>query len=186
MLNEAVMELKIEEFSDIYKEEGTTSVASLPVVIDCQVETDMELTFPSDYVENVSERMSLYRELDNVKDEAELLNFEAKMRDRFGDLPEQTKNLLTLVRVRWMAQRLGFEKLTLKQGRMVGYFVSEEKSPYFQTDAFGKILEYFQTHVERCKLRDNAGKRSIVFSEVQTVAEAYEVLTSVENMKIRA
>ena len=187
VLNEAVAELKIDEFSDLYKEDEKTPVpASLPVVLDCQVETDMELTFPSDYVENISERMSLYRELDNVKDETELQKFEAKMRDRFGALPEQTQNLLTLVRVRWIAQKLGFEKLTLKQGRMVGYFVSDEKSPYFQTDAFGKILEYFQTHVERCKLRDNAGKRSIIFSEVQTVDEAFDVLTAVEAMKINA
>ena len=187
VLNEAVAELKIDEFSDLYKEDESTPVpASLPVVLDCQVETDMELTFPSDYVENISERMSLYRELDNVKDETELQKFEAKMRDRFGALPEQTQNLLTLVRVRWIAQKLGFEKLTLKQGRMVGYFVSDEKSPYFQTDAFGKILEYFQTHVERCKLRDNAGKRSIIFSEVQTVDEAFDVLTAVEAMKINA
>ncbi len=182
VLSEAVAELKADEFADIYQEDKEQERRSLlPTAIDCQVETDLELTFPSDYVENVSERMSLYRELDNVKDEAELKQFESRMADRFGPLPYSTQNLFTLVRTRWVAQRLGFEKLTLKQGRMVGYFVADEKSPYYQSDAFGKILNYYQQHVERCRLRDNAGKRSIIFADVEDVQTACSLLKDVEN-----
>ena len=180
VLNEAVAELKIDEFSDLYKEKETGTLNSeLQYVTDCQIETDLELTFPSDYVENVSERMSLYRELDNVKNEGELQAFEVKMQDRFGRIPEQTENLFMLVRLRWLAISLGFEKLTLKQGRMTCYFIQTEDSPYFQSDAFGKILTYFQNHLERCKLRDVAGKRSILFIEVADVAEAYKILQGV-------
>ncbi len=180
VLNEAVAELKIDEFSELYKEKETGALdPQLQYVTDCQVETDLELTFPSDYVENVSERMSLYRELDNVKNEGELQAFETKMQDRFGRIPEQTQNLFMLVRLRWLAISLGFEKLTLKQGRMTCYFIQTEDSPYFQSDAFGKILTYFQNHLERCKLRDVAGKRSILFIEVADVTEAYKILQGV-------
>jgi transcription-repair coupling factor (superfamily II helicase) len=179
VLNEAVAELKIKEFPELYEEKEESAKKLLPLVVDCQVETDMELTFPSDYVENVSERINLYRELDNVRDEQELELFEKKMVDRFGALPEQTINLLMLVRVRWAAQKLGFEKLTLKQNRMTGFFTNDDDSPYFQSEAFGKILNYYQNHVERCKLRENGGKRSIVFQDVECVGEAFSILRRV-------
>ncbi len=180
ILNEAVVELKVDEFSELYQEENPDRNNELQFVSDCQVETDLELTFPSDYVENISERMSLYRELDNVRDEKELQAFEMKLLDRFGTLPAQTVNLMLMVRLRWIALSLGFEKLTIKQNRMAGYFVQSENSPYFQSDAFGKILNYFQSHVERCKLRDVAGKRSILFVDVNDVRTAYDILQKVE------
>ncbi|MBO7635059.1 MAG: transcription-repair coupling factor [Paludibacteraceae bacterium] len=181
ILNEAVVELKVDEFSELYQEENTDRNNELQFVADCQVETDLELTFPSDYVENISERMSLYRELDNVRDEKELQAFEMKLLDRFGTLPAQTVNLMLMVRLRWIALSLGFEKLTIKQNRMAGYFVQVENSPYFQSEAFGKILNYFQTHIERCKLRDVGGKRSILFSDVSDVRTAYDILKKVES-----
>lgn len=181
ILNEAVSELKVDEFSELYQEENPDRNNELQFVSDCQVETDLELTFPSDYVENISERMSLYRELDNVRDEEELKAFETKLEDRFGALPPQTVNLMLLVRLRWIAMSLGFEKLTIKQNRMAGYFVQSENSPYFQSEAFGKILNYFQSHVERCKLRDVAGKRSILFVDVNDVRTAYDILQKVES-----
>ena len=184
VLNEAVAELKIDEFSDLYQEESNEKGEQLLYVSDCQVETDMELTLPSEYVESVSERMSLYRELDNVKSEEELCSFKSRLEDRFGPLPLQTRYLLQLVRLRWIALELGFERLTLKQNRMVGYFVQVENSPYFQTDAFGKILNYFQNHLERCKLREVSGKRSIVFEDVPNVMEAYEILKKVEETNV--
>ena len=181
ILNEAVSELKVDEFSELYQEENPDRNNELQFVSDCQVETDLELTFPSDYVENISERMSLYRELDNVRDEEELKAFETKLEDRFGALPPQTVNLMLLVRLRWIALSLGFEKLTIKQNRMAGYFVQAENSPYFQSEAFGKILNYFQTHIERCKLRDVGGKRSILFADVNDVRTAYDILQKVES-----
>ena len=179
VLNAAVEELKEQEFSHLFKEEDNVRIEEKKYVAECVVETDMELTFPPEYIESVSERMSLYRELDNVKSEQELGNFEERLIDRFGKLPIQTKNLLNLVRIRWRAERLGFEKLVLKQNRMVGYFVQDENSVYYQSQAFGAILDYMQNHAVRCQLREKGGKRSILFIDVEDVDSAYNVLLNI-------
>lgn len=179
VLNEAVTELKANEFSELYAEEEKEKNKERLFVTDCQIETDMELTLPSDYVENVSERMSLYRELDNVKDERELSDFADRMKDRFGALPSQTEDLLQLVRLRWIAVNLGFERLTLKMNRMTGYFIQADDSPYYQSEAFGRILTYLQNHAVRCKIRETGGKRSIQFLDVGNVQEAYKILSNI-------
>lgn len=178
VLNEAVSELKANEFADLYAEENGKN-AEQQFVTDCQIETDMELTFPSEYIESVSERMSLYRELDNVKDEKELAEFTNRLIDRFGALPSQTEDLLQLVRLRWIAVNLGFERLTLKMNRMTGYFIQSDESPYYQTDVFGRILTYLQEHAVRCKIRETGGRRSIQFLEVNNVTEAYNILSKI-------
>ena len=179
VLNEAVMELKEDEFADLYEEEKAKNGEEESFVLDCQMETDMELMFPSDYIESGSERMNLYRELDNVKDEADLKAYESRLEDRFGKMPQQALNLMQLVRLRWLAISLGFERMVLKNGRMSGYFIEVDDSPYYQSKAFGRILAYFQTHALRCKLRDQAGKRSIVFENVKTIDEAYAILDAI-------
>ena len=179
VLNEAIAELKADEFSELYEEQGKGENTAQTYVTDCQIETDMELTFPSDYIENVSERMSLYRELDNVKDEKELTAFADRLRDRFGAIPSQTESLLQLVRLRWVAVNLGFERLTLKQGRMTGYFIQADDSPYYQTEVFGRILTYLQEHAVRCKIRETGDKRSIQFLDVDSVEEAYRILSNI-------
>ena len=179
VLNEAIAELKADEFSELYEEQGKGENTAQTYVTDCQIETDMELTFPSDYIENVSERMSLYRELDNVKDEKELTAFADRLRDRFGAIPSQTESLLQLVRLRWVAVNLGFERLTLKQGRMTGYFIQADDSPYYQTEVFGRILTYLQEHAVRCKIRETGNKRSIQFLDVDSVEEAYRILSNI-------
>lgn len=179
VLNAAIEELKEQEFSNLFEEDNKAVESDKKYVSDCIVETDMELTFPPDYVESVSERMSLYRELDNVKTEQELSSFEERLIDRFGKVPTQTENLLNLVRIRWRAEQLGFEKLILKQNRMVGYFVQDESSQYFQSPAFGAILDYMQNHAVRCQLREKGGKRSILFLDVDAVDVAYEILLNI-------
>ena len=178
VLNEAVSELKANEFADLYAEENGKNTEQ-QFVTDCQIETDMELTFPSEYIESVSERMSLYRELDNVKDEKELAEFTNRLIDRFGALPSQTEDLLQLVRLRWIAVNLGFERLTLKMNRMTGYFIQSDESPYYQTDVFGRILTYLQEHAVRCKIRETGGRRSIQFLDVNNVTEAYNILSKI-------
>jgi len=180
VLNEAVDELKNDEFFDLYHDEVAETAEDRNFVTDCQIETDLELMFPSGYIESVSERMNLYRELDNVKTEDELIGFEKRLEDRFGKFPSETEDLFTLVRLRWLAIKVGFERLTLKNERMVGYFISSEDSPYFQSNAFGKVLYYLQHHAARTKLREAGDKRSIVFSDVKTVKTAYEILKRVE------
>jgi len=182
ILNEAVTELKEDEFSDLYHDEQQEKNEKF--VTDCQMETDMELMFPSDYISNVSERMSLYRELDSVKDEAALNDFEKRLEDRFGKFPQQTLNLFQLVRLRWLAIDLGFERLTLKNERMVCYFIQVDDSPYYQSAAFGRVIYYMQNHAIRCKLRDQSGKRSIVFTDVRSIQEAYTILDTITNSKV--
>jgi len=182
ILNEAVTELKEDEFSDLYHDEQQEKNEKF--VTDCQMETDMELMFPSDYISNVSERMSLYRELDSVKDEAALNDFEKRLEDRFGKFPQQTLNLFQLVRLRWLAIDLGFERLTLKNERMVCYFIQVDDSPYYQSAAFGRVIYYMQNHAIRCKLRDQSGKRSIVFTDVRSIQEACTILDTITNSKV--
>jgi len=182
ILNEAVTELKEDEFSDLYHDEQQEKNEKF--VTDCQMETDMELMFPSDYISNVSERMSLYRELDSVNDEAALNDFEKRLEDRFGKFPQQTLNLFQLVRLRWLAIDLGFERLTLKNERMVCYFIQVDDSPYYQSAAFGRVIYYMQNHAIRCKLRDQSGKRSIVFTDVRSIEEAFNILDTITNSKV--
>lgn len=179
VLNEAVSELKANEFADLYAEEEKGKNVDQQFITDCQVETDMELTFPSEYIESVSERMSLYRELDNVKDEKELTEFAERLKDRFGEIPSQTEDLLQLVRLRWLAVNLGFERLTLKMNRMTGYFIQADDSPYYQTEVFGRILTYLQEHAVRCKIRETGGRRSIQFLDVNNVTEGYNILSKI-------
>lgn len=182
VLNEAVMELKEEEFADLYEEEKADTGEESVYVYDCQMETDMELMFPSDYIESVSERMNLYRELDNVKDEEALQAYEKRLEDRFGKLPQEAINLMQLVRLRWTAISLGFERLTLKNERMMCYFIEAEDSPYFQSKSFEKIIMYVTSHAIRCNFREQAGKRSVVFMDVRSVSEACNILNSIEQM----
>ncbi len=181
VLNEAVEELKEDEFSDIYHDEMAEKAEERNFVTDCQIETDMELMFPSGYIESVSERMNLYRELDSVKNEEELTGFEKRLEDRFGKFPAETEDLFILVRLRWVAIRIGFERLTLKNERMIGYFTSSENSPYYQSAAFGKVLYYIQHHAARTKLRETAGKRSVLFSDIKAVKTAYDILKTIDS-----
>lgn len=177
ILNEAVHELKEEEFSDLYKEKTTEQKN---YVTDCQIDTDMELMFSTEYIESVSERIHLYRELDNMKDETELDTFKANMEDRFGEIPTQAEGLMLMVRLRWLAMRYGVEKLTLKNTRMTTYLVSNINSYYYQSNEFGKLLQYATRHPKKCQFKEQNGKRSIVFHEVRRVEDAWMILSTLD------
>ena len=182
ILNEAVLELKNDEFADLYADEPA-SPGTAAYVTDCQVETDMELMFPGDYVENVPERMSLYRELDSIEREDELLAFEQRLEDRFGKPPRQVSQLMLVVRLRWQAVRYGVERLVLKNGRMTAFLVTNPASPYYRSDAFGALLRYATQNPYRCKLREQDGRRSIVFSGITTIEEAYAVFQGIDALR---
>ena len=148
-------------------------------VADCNLETDLEMYFPDQYVPSDSERMLLYRELDNTRDDRELEAYRTRMIDRFGPLPHQAEELLHVVPLRRLGKQLGCEKIMLKQGRMYLYFVSNANSPFYQSEAFGRILEYIGNNVRRCNLREQQGKRSMVVTDVPTVEEAVRVLKAI-------
>ncbi len=177
ILSEAVQELKNDEFASLYADEP--SAASASYVTDCQVETDMELMFPDDYVENVSERISLYRELDNIVYEADLTEFEKRMEDRFGKLPHQARQLMLVVRLRRQAVRHGIERLVLKNGCMLAFLPGNPDSPYYRSETFGALLRYATQYPYRCRLREKEGRRSIAFSDIKTIEEAHELFDTI-------
>ncbi len=148
-------------------------------VSDCALESDLEMYFPDQYVPSDSERMLLYRELDNTRNDQELEAYRQRLIDRFGQLPPQAEELLQVVSLRRYGKLLGCEKIMLKQGRMFLYFVSNARSPFYQSDTFGRIIDYATQNVRRCNLREKDGKRSMVIADVPTVGEGVKVLKAI-------
>ncbi|MGC3979598.1 MAG: transcription-repair coupling factor [Paludibacteraceae bacterium] len=179
ILNEAVHELKDEEFADLYADRRKNKTEKTTYVSDCQIDTDMELMFADEYIENVSERISLYRELDNLENESELAVFQKNIEDRFGKLPQKSTGLLLVVRLRWLAMKYGVERLLLKNEQMIAYLVSNLNSTYYKSEEFGRLLQYMTNHPRECKLREQNGKRSVVFTNIRTVEQAWKVFAGV-------
>ena len=188
ILNEAMAELRNEEPEmEAANESSNSRESRIPsqsnfsgdFVSDCNLESDLEMYFPDQYVPSDSERMLLYRELDNTRNDQELEAYRQRLVDRFGPLPPQAEELLQVVALRRYGKSLGCEKIMLKQGRMFLYFVSNARSPFYQSEAFGRIIEYATTNVRRCNLREQNGKRSMVVTDVPTVGEAVNVLKAI-------
>ena len=155
---------------------GESLLGDGPFVSDCNLESDLEMYFPDQYVPSDSERMLLYRELDNTRNDEEVEAYRKRLIDRFGPLPPQAEELLQVVSLRRYGKALGCEKIMLKQGRMFLYFVSNARSPFYKSEAFGRIITYATTNVRRCNLREQNSKRSMVITDVSTVGEAVKVL----------
>ena len=183
ILNQAVTELKNDEFADLYHEEMAEGrqFTGDEFVEDCAVESDLEMYFPDNYVPGSSERMFLYRELDNIGDDRELDAYRQRLIDRFGPIPHEGEELLQVVPLRRLGKRLGCEKLILKQGRMQMQFVSNPDSPYYRSAAFDKVLQYIGCHLRSCNLKEINGKRSMVVNDIATVGEAVKVLRSIDD-----
>ena len=183
ILNQAVTELKNDEFADLYHEEMAEGrqFTGDEFVEDCAVESDLEMYFPDNYVPGSSERMLLYRELDNINDDRDLDAYRQRLADRFGPIPHEGEELLQVVPLRRLGKRLGCEKLILKQGRMQMQFVSNPDSPYYRSAAFDKVLHYIGCNTRRCNLKEIKGKRAMVVTDVQTVSEAVKVLRSIDD-----
>lgn len=180
ILKEAVTELKNEEFADTLTADDGSGEEEF--VADCTVESDMELLLPPDYVPQESERISLYKELDGIERELDLQKFKMNLEDRFGKIPQETAELLRIPRLRYLARRLGIEKIMLKMGQMYMYFVDDNNQAYYRSPMFGRILNYMQAHPRRCRIREKNGRRSIVISDVPTVEEAVALLQEILNL----
>jgi transcription-repair coupling factor (superfamily II helicase) len=187
ILNEAMAELRNEAPEFASEEESgaphakdiSSAGAGGPFVSDCNLESDLEMYFPDQYVPSDSERMLLYRELDNLRNDQEVEAYRLRLIDRFGPLPSQAEELLNVVSLRRIGKSLGCEKIMLKQGRMFLYFVSNARSPFYQSEAFGRVIDYIGKNVRRCNLREQNGKRSMVITDVPSVGEAVKVLASI-------
>lgn len=181
ILEEAVDELKAEEFADLYSDatEKRPDTGS-EYVRETYIESDLELMFPPTYIPNDSERVSLYRELDKMEEERDILAFTERLKDRFGKVPKEGKELIRIVRLRRMAKQLGMEKVVLKKGQMSIFLVANPDSPYYQSEAFDKLLGFIQKHPRECNLREQNGKRSIVIKNVPTVEAACGYMEEIE------
>ncbi|WP_119788918.1 transcription-repair coupling factor [Flavobacterium anhuiense] len=178
IMNEAIEELKENEFKELYPEEN--DIDTKEYVKDIQIDADFELLFPDEYINNVSERLVLYNELGAIKDEAGLQEFEKKLIDRFGPLPKQAVALLNSIRIKWIATKVGIEKLVLKQGKMIGYFVSDQQSDYYQSVKFRNVLNFVQKHATLCKMKEkqtvNGLRLLLTFENVKSIKRALELM----------
>ncbi len=177
ILDETIAELKETEFADLF----VTEKEERKFVSDCQIDTDLEILLPSDYVNSVSERLLLYKDLDSIQEEDKLVEFENKLRDRFGPLPKPAIELMSTIRLRWIAEKTGFEKIVLKNKRFIGYFVSNPQSPFYQSEIFSGILKYVQKNTAKVRLKEDKSKLSLTIREIGTVAEATEAVKLITN-----
>jgi transcription-repair coupling factor (superfamily II helicase) len=186
ILNEAVDELKEEAwYKEAVGKEGQgadKSVFSRQFVKDTVVDTDLQLLIPDAYVASLTERLLLYRELDNITEEEALTAFETNLRDRFGPVPTEVTELVNVVRMRWAAMKLGFEKITLKNGKMLGYFLSKKSSDYFSTPAFNAALRFAQEHPRLCALKEHKEKLILTVEDIRSVRRAIELLSQITAM----
>ena len=176
ILDEAILELKETEFKDIFESE----LKDKKFDSECVFESDLEILIPNEYVDSSAERISLYTELDHIQNEEGLVRFTANLTDRFGQIPNQTEDLLNTMRLRWIARDLGFEKITLKNKIMTAYLISNQESEYYQTDTFMKIIRYAASHQRRCKVKELNGKNILYVDAVPNVGEALKVVRSID------
>jgi transcription-repair coupling factor (superfamily II helicase) len=182
ILNEAIEELKENEFKEIYKD---SSDQPKEFVKDMQIDTDFELLFPDDYISIITERLNLYKELSNLQTEEELAIYERHLVDRFGELPIQAKELVQSVQVKWLAKNIGFERLILKKGKMIGYFIADQQSPYYQTETFTRVLQFVQQNMAICKMKEKETKLGLrlllTFDNINSINKALTTLHKILN-----
>ena len=176
ILNEAIEELKENEFAELYKDQNR----EITFVKDITIDTDFELLFPDDYINNITERLNLYTKLNQLKTEEELKQFQDEIIDRFGSLPVQVTDLLDSLRLKWAASALGIEKLILKQHRMIGYFIQDQSSSFYQSPVFNQIIQFAQNNPKVCKLKEKQTRQGlrllISFDHIHTVSQALSVI----------
>jgi len=169
ILDEALLELKQNEFKEVFYQENETMDSDARFVTDCQLDTDFELLFPDEYVPTIQERMRLYKRLDSIANDEELLQFEQELSDRFGALPKQAVDLMNAVRLRKLAIEMGFEKVIVKGGKMVIWFVSDQQSAYFQSELFQRIIQFIQRHPAICRLKEANNRLSMIIENVSSI-----------------
>ncbi|MEO8793842.1 MAG: transcription-repair coupling factor [Daejeonella sp.] len=174
ILDEAIQELKEDEFKDLFTDEKPR-----PFITFTQVDTDLEVLIPDEYVTNIGERYNLYTELSKVEDEAQLAQFEQQLIDRFGPIPDPVRELLNTWRLQWLGKMIGFEKISLKKNVLRGYFISNKQSSYFETEQFSRVLQFAQAHPRICNLREIKNSLRIAVEHVNSIETAIEVLEEI-------
>ena len=182
ILSEAIDELKENEFKDLYKSQNNGKPKDF--VKDIQIDTDFEILFPDDYINVISERLSLYSELSSISSNETLQLYETKLIDRFGELPVQVIDLLDSVRLKWAAKRIGLERLILKRGTMIGYFISNQDSSFYESPIFTQVLQFVQSQPRKCTMKEKQTKNGLrlllSFSEITSVQKALHILKEIQ------
>ncbi len=181
ILNEAMLELKETEFSQLYEKPAGSPPAEAIFIPDCHIDTDLELLFPDQYVTNISERVDLYRKLDSISNETEMEEFRRMLIDRFGQLPPPSEELLKVVQLRWLARRSGVEKIILKKSVLITYFVSNPESPFYSSQKFREVIANIQANPGIFRMREDQDKLSLRSDQVDSVQEAYRILQKLSN-----
>ena len=179
ILDEALLELKETDFKELFQTDMPTTY-----VRDCVIETDLEILIPDFYITNITERLNLYKELDSIETEANLIKFRERLTDRFGEIPVQTESLLHTIRLRWLARKIGFEKLVLKNHKLTAYFINNPESDYFQSDQFTAILEFMKLNPSWCKMTEDRNRLFMTFREVPGIDEALVKLEAFQISKV--
>jgi len=177
ILNEALQELREDEFADLFTEDS--SVDGMEFVQDCILETDLELLIPDTYVNQVAERLMLYQDLDNTKTPEQLRIYKEGLEDRFGEIPEVVDELIKSIELRWMAKKMGFEKLVIKSNKMLGYFVAKQTSPFYQSSTFTQVLTFIQTNPHGVKMNERNDKLRLIFENVDGISSAIRNLNRI-------
>lgn len=174
ILDEAITELKDEEFKDLFKDEKPR-----PLISFTQIDTDLEVLIPDSYVTNITERYNLYTEISKLESDEQLADFEKKLADRFGAVPRQVKELLKTLKLQWLGKEIGFEKVSLKKNTLKGYFVSNQQSPYFESSQFGNVLQFVKANGRRCNLREVKKTLRLAVEDVRNLDDAIEVMEQI-------
>ena len=177
ILQEAVTELKENEFAELYADEAQQAV----YLTDTQLDSDFELLYPDNYINSITERLNLYNELSNLKTEEELSQYEYRLIDRFGALPPQARDLLNSVRIKWLATQMGIERLVMKQGKMLGYFIADQQSKFYQSGTFQRVLAFVQRNSDKCHLNEketrNGLRLIITFDKITSIDKALRIIS---------
>ena len=179
ILDEAIRELKETEFQDVYASDKPQAFLT-----DAQLETDFEILIPDTYVSEITERLRLYQDIDNLNTDADIERFRLELRDRFGDIPPQTEDLLKALKLRWLARDLGIEKLTLKGDKLVAHFIQNQDSPYYQSAVFTQILNFFRSNPPGYKMYEKNGSLRVSKDKIQTIDAAIEALKPMREQHI--
>ena len=169
------MELRENEYKDLYKDEPAPS-AEKKYTGDCQIDTDFQVLLPDTYISNISERIRLYRELDNISDEDGLQVFAEKLKDRFGPVPEETRELMNIVRLRKLAMSLGFEKIIIRRNQMIIYFIQNSESDYYNSDIFKRVLMWVQKNPRNVKMKEDGEKLTMKIEKILCIGDALKIL----------
>jgi transcription-repair coupling factor (superfamily II helicase) len=184
ILNEAMNELRDTDFKESTTSEEKVAVFDKPgqerqFISDFQIDTDLEIMFPDEYISNISERIRLYKELNEINSEEALCSFEKRLVDRFGNIPQPAQALLDIVRIKWIATKIGIEKILLKNNLLIAYFISDPNSQFYRSSLFVSIMNYVNRKQKQMNMKQKASRLSLTIIEVKSVKTAIKVLNEI-------